>query len=114
MPKTKRRKIRRRRGTKPDWQIKIAKERIAILFDEARKRVGKDRKLANRYVELARKIGMRYNVRLSPELKHNVCRKCKAYLAPGITATKRTKDGKIIITCNSCGHINRYPYRKKK
>ena len=102
------------RGSKPEWQVKIARERIAILFDEARKIVGKDKRLANRYVELARKIGMRYNVRIPATLKKNVCRGCKAYLAPGVTAKYSTKNKVLRITCNACRRINRYPLGKKK
>jgi len=100
------------RGSKPEWQTKIARERIAILFDEARKIAGEDRKLANRYVELARKIGMRYNVRLPSELKKHVCKKCKSYLAPS-TARFSTKNKILRIKCNACERINRYPLGKK-
>ena len=100
------------RGSKPEWQTKIAKERIAILFDEARTIAGDDKKLANRYVELARRIGMRYNVRLPGELKKHVCKKCKSYLAPS-TARFSTKNKILRIQCLACKRINRYPLRKK-
>jgi ribonuclease P protein subunit RPR2 len=100
-----------RRSAKPSWQIKIAKERIAILFEEAAKMVKKDRALANRYVELARKIGMRYNISLQREFRSKICRKCKKYLYPGITAQQRVEKGFIKVKCLSCGKINRYPYR---
>lgn len=101
------------RGAKPEWQTKIAKERIAILFDEARKIVGEDKRLANRYAALARRIGMRYNVRLPSELRKHVCRACKAYLAPA-TAKYSTKNKVLRIACRACGRINRYPLSKQK
>jgi len=100
------------RGSKPEWQTKIAKERIAILFNEAQKMGKENKKLANRYVELARKIGMRYNVRLPSELKKHVCKGCKAYLAPS-TAKYSTKNKILRIKCNACSRINRYPLGKK-
>jgi ribonuclease P protein subunit RPR2 len=100
------------RGSKPEWQTKIAKERIAILFDEAKKIASKDKGLANRYVELARKIGMRYNVRLPSELKKYICKGCKAYLSPA-TAIFSTKNKILRIQCKACKRINRYPLRKK-
>jgi ribonuclease P protein subunit RPR2 len=112
MPKPKQRQ-RRRSSAKPEWQLKIARERMDILFEETRRRAPSDPKLANRYVELARKIGMRYNVRLPPELKRKICKGCKAYLALGITAKQRVKQGRVIITCNACGHANRYPFSKE-
>src|SRR3989338_485217 len=49
---------------KPEYQVKIAKERIAILFDEARKTAASEPDLAKRYMLLAKRIAMRYNVRL--------------------------------------------------
>jgi ribonuclease P protein subunit RPR2 len=101
------------RGSKPEWQIKIARERIAILFEEARRIVAQDKKLANRYVALARRIGMRYNVRIPHALKRHICKGCKAYLAPA-TARYSTKGGVLRITCKACGRINRYPLAQRK
>ena len=99
----------RSRG-KPASQIRIAKERIAILFDEAKK--AKTRERANRYAQLARKIGMRYNVRLLREQRRQVCRHCKAYLPKASQC--RLKSGCISIKCLSCNKINRYPYRVRQ
>lgn len=97
------------RGTKPEWQLKIARERIVILFDEAVKIVRIKPKLADRYVALARRIGMRYNVKIPKWLKRKVCKKCKAYLHPGVTAKFSTKAGVLRIECLACKRINRYP-----
>ena len=49
--------------------IKLSKQRIIELFEEADKEFNNDKKLANRYVHLARKIAMKYNIRMSKELK---------------------------------------------
>lgn len=103
-----------RKHSKPIQQVKIAKERIAILFDEAARTVKADQKLANRYVELARKIGMRYNVRIPPELRKKVCRSCKSYLYPGITASQRTEKGWLVITCRACGKKNRFSLERAR
>ncbi|MBI5347412.1 MAG: ribonuclease P [Candidatus Aenigmarchaeota archaeon] len=105
--------MNRDRGSKPLYQIKIAKERINILFCEAEKIVSRDSALADRYAQLARKIGMRFNVRMPRELRRRFCRKCFSYLKPGVTCRQRTKAGKIQITCLKCGHINRYPMKKQ-
>ncbi len=94
---------------KPEQQVRIARERIGILFDEAAKMVKEDRALANRYVRLARKIGMRYNLPLPKHLKRRVCKYCKAFLYPGVTCTMRTKRGYIRIKCLHCGRTIFYP-----
>jgi len=63
----------RARGRKPLWQQKIARERIQILFSLAEKEIKKHPERSRRYIELARKLGLRYNVRLPRELKRKFC-----------------------------------------
>ncbi len=58
-----------KRGKKKLWQVKIAKERIATLLGLAKKELKKHPTRSKRYTQLARKIGLRYNVRLTKEQK---------------------------------------------
>ena len=102
---------------KPAYQKAIAKERINILFKEA-ERAAKQKKLnlANRYVELARKIGMRYNVRIPREFKRKFCRYCHAYMRPGVSCSVEIDPKKKLINvkCLSCHRIIHYPYKGGK
>lgn len=100
----------RRSRSKPEYQLKIARERIRILFDEAEK--AGDEKLARRYVDLARRIGMRYNVRMPRDLKRRYCRHCRSYLRFGVNAASRVKRGVVTIKCFTCKKEMHYPYRK--
>ena len=95
----------RSRNNKPLEQIKIAKERIAILIAEAEKT--DNEQLAKRYVELAKKIGMRYNVRLPPSSRRKFCKYCFSKLTYGW----RTKKGIRYIKC-ACGKTLRFPFKK--
>ena len=95
-----------RSRNKPEWQLKIARERIGILFDEATKT--NDKKLQRRYMQLAKKIGMRYNVRLGKQ-KKMFCKKCFYYF--GADTKRRLKNGKIIIKCPDCGRVARQIYK---
>lgn len=106
----------RKRKRKPEWQKKIAKERIKLLFQKADEVFNSDPKRANRYVYLARKIAMRYNIRISKDLKRKFCKKCYKYLKPNINCRIRTNPQQqaVIITCLECGHVMRYPYRKER
>lgn len=99
------------RAGKPDWQEKIARERVQILFGLARKEYVKSPARSRRYVELARKIGMRYNVRFSRQVKESFCKKCNSVLVPGKTMTTRLDSAEkaVIIKCNNCN----YSYRKR-
>ncbi len=103
-----------RSRSKPLQQVKLAKERIAILFEMAEGKVKSDPKLASRYAELARKIGMRYNVRIPPHLRKRICKACKSYMHPGITASQKTEKGWLIITCKACGKKNRFSLERAK
>jgi ribonuclease P protein subunit RPR2 len=95
---------------KPDWQQRIARERIEILFREAEKNFKKHPERSRRYVELARKIGLRYNVRFPRELKRRFCKKCNTLLIPGVDSQVKRKD--LIIKCPECKILYRYPLRK--
>lgn len=90
---------------------KIAQERIKILFEEADKVFNKDPKLANRYVDLARKIAMKVNLRIPRNLKRKFCKHCYSYLKPGINSRTRIHKNKIIIYCKNCKKYTRIPLK---
>ncbi len=91
-------------------------ERIDLLFEQAGRAFREDPALANRYVALARRIAMRFNIRLRKEQKKRVCKGCRAYLVPGENCTVRTSARRqaIVITCGMCGHAMRFPYSREK
>lgn len=92
---------------------KIAKERITTLFDEAKKAsLREEMKDSDRYVELARKIGMRYNVSIPSEFRRRFCKDCYSYMLPGKTCRVRVRDKMVVSLCENCGHVNRLSYRK--
>ena len=67
---------------------------------------------SKKYVELARKIGKRYNVRFTKEEKRSFCKKCNQFLIQNKTSEIEINSRKklIIIKCTNCGNIYRYPY----
>lgn len=96
------------RRRKPATQLKIAKERMDILFKLAQKEFKKNPARSRRYVELARKIGMRYNVRLTKDMKRKACKKCNTLLKRGSTA-EFSSEGKFkVIKCKKCNKVYRY------
>ncbi len=98
---------------KPDWQQKIAEERIGILFYLSKKELEKNPARSRRYIELARKIAMRYNVRLPKETKLSFCKKCNTILVPGKTSQVRleSKTGSRVIKCKNCNNVYRLKYK---
>lgn len=92
---------------------RIASERILHLFAlaevESRHAGGS---YADRYVDLARRVGTRYNVRLPPELTESYCRGCSSYWVEGRTVRTRLRDGRRTRTCLVCGRVRRHPLRR--
>jgi ribonuclease P protein subunit RPR2 len=98
---------------KPEWQEDIAKERIEILFGLAEKEFKKYPERSRRYIQLARKIGLRYNVRLPKEVKRKFCKNCNSLLIPGRTEQVRidSKTKTVARKCLKCNKVCRYPYK---
>lgn len=101
---------------KPGWQQDIALERIEILFSLAGKEFARHPDRSHRYAELARKIGMRYNVSIPKQIKRRICNKCNRYLFPGKNSKVRSSSSTLAmeVKCLECGHVARYPYAREK
>lgn len=95
---------------------KIAEERIHRLFEIADQRISEDREnakqLADRYVEIARNIGMKYNVSIPADLRKRYCHECFSFLKPGFNCQIRinSKSNTLNYQCRECGKVNRYGF----
>ena len=96
-------------------QKSIALRRINQLFHLAeQKALSNDFILADRYVELARKISMRYLVSIPKEFKRSFCKHCYSYLLPNRNCRVRIKKGKLVIFCLNCNKFIRIPLKNYK
>lgn len=93
---------------------KIARERIPILFREADTVFKKDKKLANRYVEIARKIAMKYRIKIPKELKRRFCKHCYSFLKPNLNVRIRNREGKTVYYCLECKKFMRFPHKSPR
>ena len=96
-----------RRSQTPETK-RIARERIGILFDRAREFFPENPAASDRCVALARRIAMRQRVRIPRELRRRFCRRCSAYLVPGVTLRVRVRHGTVVTTCLRCDARRRY------
>ena len=92
-------------------QQAIALGRIKILFEQAEEVFAKDKKLANRYVTLARKLAMKVKAKIPTALKRRYCKHCYSYLQPGVNSRVRVRTGKVVISCLECKKFMRIPTR---
>lgn len=92
----------------------IAVQRINILFTLAERMFFSHPELAQRYVDLARRIGMRCKVRIPRKWRRRFCRKCGSFLWPGVNCRVRIRQNRfphIVITCLKCGSQRRIPIK---
>ena len=104
----------RKHKKKPLKLVKIANEHIADLFSLARKVGLKEPGLADRYVFLARKIAMKFKIKLLPVFKRQFCKHCYSYLILSKNCRVRIHDSKIIYYCNNCGKYTRIQLKTVK
>jgi ribonuclease P protein subunit RPR2 len=96
-------------------QKNIAKQRINKLFNVAEKKALEGEiNFSNRYVELARKLSMKYLIPIPSEFKYTFCKHCYQYLISNKTSRVRIKRGKILIYCSRCNKFTRIPLKSKK
>ncbi|MHC1610926.1 MAG: ribonuclease P protein component 4 [Candidatus Methanospirareceae archaeon] len=90
----------------------LALQRIERLFGlaGAAAREGREER-SDRYIQLARAIGMRYRVRIPKHLKMRLCKRCYALLIPGRNARVRLRGEYMTTTCLRCGEQMRLPYK---
>jgi ribonuclease P protein subunit RPR2 len=90
---------------------KEAKKQAALMAKKALElsvgTAGQDLLLAKEQASLARRLMLKYNVRLDWPLKRFICSGCKELIVPGVNARVRISRGAVLTTCSSCGRVNR-------
>ena len=88
----------------------IATQRILILFDNAVSNVRNNPKLAQKQAQIARKISMRFKIKMPWQIRTSFCKKCKKFIVPSVSSKVRigrSNVKSIRITCNFCNHTYR-------
>lgn len=71
-----------------------------------------------------RAVSLKGQIRLSPVMKHSICKRCEALLIPGSTSSVRVENksrgGKkawadvLVVTCRHCDAVKRFPVAAKR
>lgn len=93
----------------------LARQRIEIILKVALQFAKTDYDIAKKEAELARRIALKYNVRLPFQLKRFFCHGCKQLIIPGLNCRVRlTRRAHMLrMTCLMCGHTYRRPLKPK-
>jgi ribonuclease P protein subunit RPR2 len=103
-----------RRGRRPRWMIKIALERLEILFQLAEDEFDHQPTRSHRYVEMACKIATKYNLKMPSYWRGRFCRNCHHFLKPGSNCRVRLSGSSVNLYCLECGEVMRKPYLMEK
>lgn len=79
---------------------------------------------SRRLLSHLRVVSLKSQIRLTPTVKHSICKNCDSLLIPGRTSTSRfenrSRGGRkawadvLVVTCISCGLAKRYPIGAKR
>jgi ribonuclease P protein subunit RPR2 len=100
-----------------DDSKKVALERVKTLFQLAHANMHDRPDLAQRYVDIARKVSMRTRLHLPPEYRAQICKHCKKFILPGTNSRVRIqtrREPHVVVTCLHCGGKTRIPLKGKK
>ncbi len=88
-----------------DRKIRLAKERITILFEKAEK---SDSPIAaQKYIRKAKRTAMHFNIKLPRELRKKFCRKCCSFFTLE-NCKRRIKHKFLVLKCLNCNTYNRF------
>ena len=102
---------------KPTNVKQIARQRVQILFEQAKQVCKTNPQLAMHYIKSARKIAMAAKIRLPVEFKRETCKNCNVLLVHGYNCRVRIKPNRephVVMTCLNCGNSTRIMLSKKK
>ena len=88
----------------------IATQRIQILFHNALSNAKNNPRLAQKQAEIAKKISMKFKIKMPIEIRSSFCKKCKKFIVPNISSRVRVGQSNvksISVTCNFCTHTYR-------
>lgn len=94
--------------------IRIAYERLEILFKMAEDEFSLHPQRSHRYVEMARNIAQKYNLKMPSYWRSRYCKGCERFLKPGLNSKVRLNQQAVTIECLECGEVSIMPYVKEQ
>ena len=80
--------------------------------------------LSRLYTAHLRSVALRSTIRLTPSLKHTICKRCDTHLTPGVSCNtfleNKSRAGRkpwadvLVRQCDACGAVKRFPVGAKR
>jgi len=105
---------KKRHRSKAMHQKKIALEHVREYLKQADVVFHENKARANRYVAMARKVAMKFKLKLPSALKKRFCKNCYHFLKPGENVRIRLTKQKMVYYCLDCKHFMRFPYKGRR
>ncbi|XP_055846497.1 uncharacterized protein LOC129912311 [Episyrphus balteatus] len=99
-------------GKNKGFQGKDSFSRMNFLYQASMLMAGKSDTLSAYYGNLCKSIGKKSVLRIDPNIKRSLCKKCHMALKPGVTADVSAVDCKkeiFSIKCKKCNHSKNFP-----
>ena len=98
------------KGTRKQQQ-KLALSEISSILAKAKEVFGEKPDLSHKYATKARRMALKYKLKLPLSLKRRICKNCYAFLVPGKNLRVRTTRGHVTYYCLECRHFMRVGYK---
>ena len=98
------------KGTRKEQQRQALSE-ITDILSKAKEVFDKNPDLSHKYAKKARRMALKYKLKLPLILKRRICKSCHAFLVPGKNLRVRTTRGHVTYYCLECRHFMRVRYK---
>ncbi len=97
--------------SKPREQQELAERAVDKYFKAAERFFKEDKETANDCAREARRVAMKFKVRIPSKYKRRFCKKCLSYLVPGVNCRVRLHKKNVITYCFKCKNVMKVGYR---
>ena len=101
-----------------------ANEETSVVLEEHHVLEAGNSALSRQLLAHLRSVSLKAQIRLSPTMKHSICKRCDLLLVPGSSATvsieNKSRGGRkpwadvLVMTCTACGTAKRFPIGAKR
>ena len=95
----------------------IARQRIQLLFQQAKYVYRDNPQLSGHYIAIARKIAMATKMPFPMVYKRQICKNCNMLLVQGENCRVRIRQKRephVVVTCLNCGCATRIRLKEKR